>query len=121
MDFYKHYVFVSDSGLILSGWSDGVDPERDISGAVCINSAAGYQFRLFPGSAENPVLLGEYGVPLYRWDGASVQKRNSADVAADIAKATEEDIPAESYTEKIASLEKQIAQQQALLNALLGG
>lgn len=67
----RHYAAVDSSGRITEGWSDGPHPERDPAGAVCINDQDGYQFRLFTGGEENPVLYTEDSIPLYRWDGGA--------------------------------------------------
>lgn len=81
----KHYITTSPEGYILSGWSDGPCPDRDTTGAVCINAEGGYQFRLHPGGEENPPLHTEDGIPLYRWDGEQVVRRSEAEIAADRA------------------------------------
>ena len=38
-----------------------------------------------PEGPENPALLDESGVPLYRWDGERVLARTAAEIAADRA------------------------------------
>ena len=81
----RHYAAVDSSGRIMDGWSDGPHPERDPAGAVCINDRGGYQFRLFPGGEENPVLYTEDSIPLYRWDGERVLRRTEEEIAADCA------------------------------------
>ena len=81
----KHYITTDPEGRILSGWSDGPIPDRDTTGAVCINEAGGYQFRLVPGGEENPALYTQDGIPLYRWDGERVVWRSEAEIAEDRA------------------------------------
>ena len=82
----KHYITVDERRRITEGWSDGPQPEKDTSGAVCINEQGGYQFRLFPEGEENPLLYDEgYGVPLYAWQDGQVQERPAEDVEADQA------------------------------------
>lgn len=81
----KYYIAIDNQGRITSGWSDGPQRDRDTTGAVCINEAGGYQFRLFPGGEENPALYTEDGIPLYRWDGEQVVRRSEAEIAADRA------------------------------------
>lgn len=81
----RHYAAVDSSGRIMEGWSDGPHPERDPAGAVCINDQGGYQFRLFPGGEENPVLYTEDSIPLYCWDGERVQRRTEEEIGADRA------------------------------------
>lgn len=80
-----HYITTDDQNRVVDGWSDGPHPERDPAGAVCINDQGGYQFRLFPGGEENPVLYTEDSIPLYRWDGDRVQRRTEEEIAADRA------------------------------------
>ncbi len=81
----KHYIAIDNQGRITSGWSDGPQRDRDTTGAVCINEAGGYQFRLHPGGEENPPLYTEDGIPLYRWDGERVVRRSEEEVQADRA------------------------------------
>ena len=81
----RHYIAIDAQGRITSGWSDGPQRDRDTTGAVCINEAGGYQFRLPPGGEENPPLYTEDGIPLYRWDGERVVRRSEEEVQADRA------------------------------------
>ena len=85
MDKYnQHYIKIDNLGRIVGGWSNGPDPVRNTSDAICINQRGGYQFRLWPDGDENPVLFAEHGVPIYVWDGASVRRRTDDDILADI-------------------------------------
>ena len=81
----RHYIAIDAQGRITSGWSDGPQRDRDTTGAVCINEAGGYQFRLHPGGEENPPLYTEDGIPLYRWEGERVVRRSEEEVQADRA------------------------------------
>lgn len=81
----RHYIAIDAQGRITSGWSDGPQRDRDTTGAVCINEAGGYQFRLHPGGEENPPLYTEDGIPLYCWDGERVVRRSEEEVQADRA------------------------------------
>lgn len=81
----KHYIATDTKGRITDGWSDGPHRGRDTTNAICINNQGGYQFRLFPSGEENPPLYTMDGIPLYRWDGESVQERTEDDIAADRA------------------------------------
>ena len=81
----KHYIITDTKSRITSGWSDGPLPDRDTSGAICINEQGGYQFRLFPGGEENPPLYTMDGIPLYRRDGEAVVPRTEEEIAADRA------------------------------------
>ena len=81
----KHYIVVDTQGRIVDGWSDGPHRGRPMDGAICINEEGGYQFRLRPGSEENPPLHTMDGIPLYRWDGEQVVARTEAEIAADRA------------------------------------
>jgi len=85
-EFYnRHYITVNDRDQIKDGWSDGPHPDRDTTGAVCINEHGGYQFRLFPGGEENPPLHTMDGIPLYKWEGDKPVLRTDAELEADRA------------------------------------
>lgn len=79
----RHYITVDAQGRVTDGWSDGPNPDRDTTQAVCINEQGGYQFRLTPDRAENPPLRDMDGVPLYKWDGEAVALRTEAELTAD--------------------------------------
>jgi len=81
----RHYITVDNHGRITAGWSGGPHPDRDTTGAICINEQGGYQFRLFPGGEETPPLCTVDGIPLYKWDGTAVILRTEDEVAADQA------------------------------------
>lgn len=85
-EFYNaHYITVDELGRITDGWSNGPHPDRDTTGAVCINEG-GYQFRLFPGGEENPCLYDwEYMIPLYKYEDGAVIRRTKEEIEADIA------------------------------------
>ena len=85
MEAYCHYIQTDAAGRVVDGWSNGPTPGRDPAGAVCINPEGGYQFRLRPDGEENPLLWGESMIPLYKWDGVSVQPRTAAEIETDIA------------------------------------
>ncbi|MDO5765665.1 MAG: hypothetical protein Q4P84_08210 [Elusimicrobiales bacterium] len=83
-EFYnKHYISVDDNDRITDGWSDGPHPNRDTSGAICINEKCGYQFRFFLGGEENPSLLDMDGIPRYRWDGSAAVERSDEELEED--------------------------------------
>lgn len=85
-EFYNHHYITTDADdRITHGWSDGPLPDRDTTGAICINDQGGYQFRLTPGGEENPPLYTMDGIPLYRWDGSRVVPRTEEEIAADRA------------------------------------
>jgi len=85
-EFYnKHYILTDNQGRIVSGWSDGPHPGRDITEAVCINKKGGYQFRLLPGGEENPALYTRDSVPLYKWENGQAVQRTEEEIAADRA------------------------------------
>lgn len=89
-EFYnRHYIITDAQGRITVGWSDGPHPEKDTSGAICINAEGGYQFRLSPGGEENPPLYTLDGIPLYRWDGERVILRTEEEIEADRAEIPE--------------------------------
>ena len=122
MDEYsKHYIKTDDQDRIVSGWSSAVFPDRDTTGAICINDQGGYQFRLSTDGEENPYLLdGEYMVPLYKWDGKNVVKRTQDEIDADIAALGNPD-PSKSTEERLTDLEETTTQQGEILNILLSG
>lgn len=83
-EFYnKHYITIDDLNRITDGWSDGPHPDRDTTGAICINEKGGYQFRLTPGGEENLPLHTMDGIPLYRWDGEQVMRRSEEEITAE--------------------------------------
>ncbi|MDE5893288.1 MAG: hypothetical protein K2H45_10235 [Acetatifactor sp.] len=83
-EFYnRHYITTDAQGRITDGWSDGPHPDRDTTGAICINEQSGYQFRLFPDGEENPALYTTDGIPLYRWDGEKVVVRTEEEIGLD--------------------------------------
>ncbi len=81
----KHYIVLDGEKRIMKGFSNGPHPDRETTGAICINEQGGYQFRLFPGGEENPALYTMDGIPLYKWDGEMVQQRTEEEIAADRA------------------------------------
>lgn len=86
MKFYNcHYITTDAQSHITSGWSDGPHPDRDTTGAVCINDQGGYQFRLFPDGEENPNLFTHDMIPLYKWDSENqkVVKRTDEEIEND--------------------------------------
>lgn len=81
----RHSIKVREDGAIIDAWSDGPNPEKDTTNAICINEQGGYQFRLFPGGEENPALWDMDGIPLYKWDGVQVIQRTAEELEADRA------------------------------------
>lgn len=85
MNFYnKHYIRVDERNRIVDGFSDAFrKPSGD---SICINEQGGYQFRLFPGGEENPVLFDFNGmIPLYKWENGEVIRRTEEEIEADRA------------------------------------
>lgn len=81
----RHYIRADAEGRVLEGWSDGPIPGRDTEGAVLLRSGGGYQFWLADDEIENPPILTEDGIPMYRWDGERVLERTEEEIAADRA------------------------------------
>lgn len=81
----RHYITVDALDRVTARWSDGPHPDRDTTGAVCINEQGGYQFRFAPGGEENPNIYTMDGIPMYRWDGEQVIARTKEEIAADRA------------------------------------
>lgn len=79
----KHYIHIDKDGRIIDGWSDGLYPNRDSTGAICINKYGGHQFRLFSDGEENPIMHDGDGVPLYKWEKDQVVRRSEKEVQED--------------------------------------
>ncbi len=79
----KHYITVDAQGRVTAAWSDGPNPERDTTGAICVNDKGGYQFDSIFGAGINPQIITMDGIPLYRWDGERVVRRTEEEIAAD--------------------------------------
>lgn len=81
----KHYIELDSKRRIIAGWSDGPNPDRDTSNAICINQEGGYQFRLKPNGEENPPLFTLDGIPLYWWNAKEAVSRTEQEIAKDRA------------------------------------
>lgn len=79
----KHYVLLDTFNRVVKGWSDGIDPERDTTNAICINEKGSYQFRINGGEENPPLFDFEYMIPLYKYEGGTVIKRTVAEIEAD--------------------------------------
>lgn len=92
LEFYnRHYIAVDGENRVTDGFSDAFRrPDKE---NVCINERGGYQFRLFPQGEENPRLLDEYGIPLYKWDSSTVIHRTEEEIEADRAELPEPEEP----------------------------
>lgn len=82
---HAHYITIDAQSRIVDGWSDGPHPERDSTGAICINEEGGYQFRLYLDGEENPALWNMESIPLYKWWDGQVVPRTEEEIAADRA------------------------------------
>ncbi len=78
---WGHYIRVNANGTIVHGFSDAFEKPED--GDVLLTDQGSYQFRLFPGGAENQAIFNENGIPLYKWDGERVLPRTQAEIDAD--------------------------------------
>ena len=111
-EFYnKHYITVDDRGRIVDGFSDAFRKPADTD--ICINERGGYQFRLFHGGTENPMLLVENGVPLYKFVRGTVVMRSAEEIAAD-----REAVPAQAPSQ-IDMLEAQVTYTAMMTDTLL--
>lgn len=104
----KHYIRTDSQGIITDGWSSGPHPDRDTTGAVCINDQGGYQFRLSPDGEQNPPLYTMDGIPLYRWDGEAAVRRTEEEIEADRWGIIRPD-PAPSLEARVGALETETA------------
>lgn len=84
--FYHHYITTGVDGVVTMGWSDGPHPEKDTSGAICINDKGTYQFCLYPDGEENPQILDIDGVSLYKWNGGKIVPRTAEELEVDRTK-----------------------------------
>lgn len=85
---FHHYISLDAENHIIDGWSDGPYPNRNVTGAICINEKGSYQVYLTVDgkrTEENPSLLTYDGIPLYKWDGEQVIARTEEEIAADRA------------------------------------
>lgn len=108
MTYNRHYIITDTDGLITDGWSDGPHPERDISGAICINTEGEYQFRLWPDGEQNPMLSTLDDIPLYRWNGEQVIARTEEEIEADRAAIPAPPPPPPSAAERLDAIEAAI-------------
>lgn len=81
----NHYIVLDSSNNIIDRWSDGLRPEKDTTGAICINERGSYQFRLYPDGEENPPIYTMDGIPMYKWDGERVVLRTEEEIESDRA------------------------------------
>ena len=115
MEFYnKHYIAVDGRSCIVDGFSDAF--RQPSATDICINEQGGYQFRLFPGGEENPILFEEHMIPLYKYNGA-VAERSAQEIEADIAA-----LPAaEEVPSQLDMLEAQVTYTAMMTDTLLEG
>lgn len=131
MEMYnKHYIKVDASGRVVDAWSDGPLANKDTTDAILFNEEGGYQLRLMVAftddlgvsrtlrTEENPPLFDGAGIPLYKWDGEKILYRTIKEIEADRAELPVPEVKP-SDAEKIAELEAKVADQEALINALL--
>ena len=83
--FYKHYIEVDTENRIISGWSDGIQPDKDASDAICINDLGGYQFRLRHDGEENTALYTTDFIPRWKFEDGKPVLRSEEEIAADRA------------------------------------
>jgi len=90
----RHYISIDAQNRIVDIWSDGPNPDRDTTEAICINDKGNYQFRLAYSisfaegspvfvSEENPQIFTDDGIPLYIWNGKVAVMRTEEEIAAD--------------------------------------
>lgn len=112
-EFSKHYITADEKGRITNGFSDALRSPADTD--ICINERGSYQFRLFPGGRENPSLREKHGIPLYKYANGVVSERTEEEINSDLAELPG---PAPSTEERVAVLEEQLAESDAVALAL---
>ena len=119
MEENKHYIVIDSIGRIVDGWSDGLYPQRNTTGAILLRENSGYQFRLFPGGEENPPLTDETGAHLWRYEDGRVRASTAGELAAERAEIeANTPPPAPGDAEKIAELEAEKTLLIARVSAL---
>lgn len=68
----RHYIVIDSRNRIIDAWSDGPNPEKDTTDAICIREDGGYQFRIYPGGKENPPLYDRDGIPIYKYRNGKI-------------------------------------------------
>lgn len=105
----KHYIEIDTLGQVILGFSD--EFERPLGDAViCICENGGRHFVL--GGEENPLLVNQYGVPLYKFDGEHVVRKTESELVRDAD---------ESYKMAPTIEDRTSALEAALLELVLGG
>lgn len=83
--FYNnYYIKIDERNRIIDGWSDGPNPDKDITNAICINEEGSYQFRLYPGGEENPNIYTLEGIPKYEYVNNQISLRSEEDIQDDL-------------------------------------
>lgn len=77
----KHWALLNEAGSIIDAWSDGPNPERDTTDAICINEQGGYHLTI--NGIEGPLLYTNDDIPLYKWDEEQVVARTAEEIDAD--------------------------------------
>ena len=120
MIFNRHYVAINEQNHIISGWSDGPEPDVSTDGAILLTDKGGYQFRLYSDGEENPNLMNCEGVFLFKWDAKNkkIVRRTEKEIQADIdaIPAPEPVIPME---ERIEHLEKTLGYHEKVIEVLM--
>lgn len=118
MEQNKHYISTDNAGRILSGWSDGPCPGRDVTGAVLLREDGGYQFRLTEGGEENPPLTNDLGAHFWRYGGGAVRASTEGEIAAERAEIEgASPPPPPTDAERIAQLEAAFRESDRLKDA----
>ena len=84
---YKYYLKTREDGAIIDAWSDGPSIGRNTTGYIQFGEG-GYQFRFIinnEATEENPRILNNLGIPLYKYIDGMIQYRTQEEINADIA------------------------------------
>ena len=93
---YRHYLTLDERSRVMNGWSTGEHPGHGQGiNDVLLTKQGGIAFAL--NGVEHPQLRTDDtdSIPLYRWDGETVQTRTEEEIEADRPKPAPEPEPSE--------------------------
>ena len=78
-DYNKHYIRLDENNNIIKGFSDAFEQPEPTD--ILINEHGGRHFELFGETNPSPFTIDN--IPLYKWDGVTVQYRTDDEIEAD--------------------------------------